>query len=120
VCVVAQKASPPSAEASFDRPRDADGGLPGGDASQPTSAHRAFGIRLEVPMAATIDFEHHPVNTKADHEFQSPSDREWIERCKALAVVLLIVVLGLVSGLAFGAHEGSCGAAATCEAGART
>ena len=54
-------------------------------------------------MAATIDFEHHAVNAKADHEFLSPSDREWIERCKALAVVLLIVVLGLVSGLAFAA-----------------
>lgn len=53
-------------------------------------------------MATTIDFEHHPVKTKADYEFLSPSEREWIERCKALAVVALIVVVGLVSGLAFG------------------
>ena len=54
-------------------------------------------------MAATIDFEQHRLDTKADHQFLSPSEREWIERCKALAVVLLIVVLGLVSGLAFAA-----------------
>jgi hypothetical protein len=100
--VVAPKASLPSAKASLDLPRDGDDGSPAGDASQPTNAHRAFDIRLEVPMATTIDFEHHPVKTKADYEFLSPSEREWIERCKALAVVALIVVVGLVSGLAFG------------------
>ena len=33
--------------------------------------------------------------------FLRTEEREWIERCQTLAVVMLIVVLGLLAGTAF-------------------
>jgi hypothetical protein len=54
-------------------------------------------------MAVTIDeFKRHGASRKSRFDFPLTSEREWIDRAKALAVVLLILVLGLVSGLAFG------------------
>jgi hypothetical protein len=56
-------------------------------------------------MAVAIDeFKPHGVGTKSRFKCLSIPGHEWIERGKALAVVLLILVLGLVSGLAFGAN----------------
>jgi hypothetical protein len=40
---------------------------------------------------------------KRPYDFLSPEEREWSERCQALAGVLVIVSLGVFAGLAFGA-----------------
>jgi hypothetical protein len=40
---------------------------------------------------------------KRPYDFLSPEEHGWVERCGALAVVVVIVILGLFAGLAFGA-----------------
>jgi hypothetical protein len=79
--------------------------IPGSRLDEAAAASRAFGSRVEAFVAVAIDeFKHHDVGRRSRYAFLSAPRREWIERGKALAVVLLILVLGLVSGYAFGAY----------------
>lgn len=47
---------------------------------------------------------------KLSYDFLPPEEREWVERCQSLAVVVLLVALALFTGFAFAQDSNFSGA----------